>query len=785
MCRLCFVLLAAWGLAVGRAPSIADAADAAAATADATAAATADATAAGTGDADLVRLADDRLQLGLDRVHGALRELIQLPDGTNQLDDGPAAWSLWQVSLRSGQTTQVISAAEAGTPQLEPLDGPSPGLRAVWQPGLPDRNESLRVVVSVRLDTQDASLSRWELSVTKPCDVSLAQVRFPRLACLQPRGDEVLAVPRELGALARNPRSLTRGKDNRGARLAWRYPWVMAMQCLALYQPDGPGFYAACDDSRGFRKEFALWGDAEDKLHFEILHEPEREARDMTEFQLPFVCVLGAFRGDWTTAAQLYRQSAGATTIAQRGRLGRHLTPDWLRETGLWIWNRGRSPGVLGPARMMQQHLQTPVGVLWHWWHNCAYDTGFPEFLPPREGAEPFQTALAAARQQDVRAILYMNQRLWGTQTESWSAEGAERYAVKGSDGKIRPEVYNVYTKAPCAPMCIGTRFWRDKYASLAEQVFCHLQADGIYMDQTGVLANCYDPTHGHILGPGRYWTDGLATLTGEIRDRCAARGRVALGGEFCGEPWIGNLDLTLALSVSADRIGLGRPWEPIPFFQAVYHGSTIVFGNYASLTHPPYDEKWPPDQAPPTALSLLDPKFSSQFLLEQARTFVWGMQPMLANFLPDQVQQRANEIDFVTRLVRTRSRALKYLLYGTWQRPPRLDVPQREIDVAQVGVYTPLKATRRTYPVALAGAWRAADGDVAIALASVSDARLDLQLPIDVRQYDLAAPCDVFLIDHAGRQRLGAFDSSTSSWRIELAPRGLCILEFCQPDKS
>ncbi len=96
MRRLCIALLAAWGLAVGRAPNIADAA---AATADATAAATADATAAATGDADLVRLADDRLQLGLDRVHGALRELIQLPDGTNQLDDGPAAWLVGLIVL--------------------------------------------------------------------------------------------------------------------------------------------------------------------------------------------------------------------------------------------------------------------------------------------------------------------------------------------------------------------------------------------------------------------------------------------------------------------------------------------------------------------------------------------------------------------------------------------------------------------------------------------------------------------------------------------------------------
>jgi len=734
-------------------------------------------------EAEVVRIGDGTLQIGLDSAHGTLRELILLPDGPNQLADSPAPVGLWQMTVGDGTTSYEVSAERAGPPQVERLSGDPPGLRLVWEVVGAEGQEPLRVEVLVRLDPQDAPLSRWELSVAKPRNVQLQQVRFPRVPSLRERTDEVLAVPRELGALARNPRRLTQGQSNQGTRLVWRYPWVMAMQCLAFYQPDGPGFYAACDDPHSYRKEFALWGDERAQVHFEILHEPEQEAAEVVEFRLPFAVVLGAFRGDWTTAAQLYRQTPGAQAIAERGRLRRQLTPGWLPETGLWVWNRGRSPGVLEPATVMRNHLQTPVSVLWHWWHNCAYDAGFPEYLPPRDGSESFQAALAAARQQDVHAILYMNQRLWGMQTRSWIDEQAERYAVKGPDGKVRPEVYNVFMQAPCVPMCIGTRFWRDKYAGLAEEVFCGLKADGVYMDQTGVLANCYDPRHGHILGTGRYWTDGLAMLTSEIRDRCSTRGRVALGGEFCGEPWIGNLDLTLALSVSADRIGLAPPWEPIPFFQAVYHDCTIVFGNYAGLVHPPYDEKWPPEKALPENLTLMDRKFTPQFLLEQSRTFAWGMQPMLANFLPSQLQERPEEIDFVTRLVRTRMQSLKYLLHGTWLRPPPLDVPHQEIDVAQIGVYTPLKASKRTYPVALAGAWRAADGDVAVALASIHDQPLRLRLPIDALAYGLPARCGVYRIDEAGRQRLGRFDGRDGVWQIELPPRGLCLVEFSQEE--
>lgn len=92
------------------------------------------------------------------------------------------------------------------------------------------------------------------------------------MASLRPRPEETLAVPRELGALTRTPRTLAQGKGGKGARLTWRYPYgtEMSLQCLAFYQQGGPGFYAACDDTQAYRKDFALWGDGRRQMHFEI-----------------------------------------------------------------------------------------------------------------------------------------------------------------------------------------------------------------------------------------------------------------------------------------------------------------------------------------------------------------------------------------------------------------------------------------------------------------------------------------------------------------------------------
>jgi hypothetical protein len=92
---------------------------------------------------------------------------------------------------------------------------------------------------------------------------------------------------------------------------------------------------------------------------------------------------------------------------------------------------------LLAPAALLQQHAKLPVSVFWHWWHQGPYDTSFPDYLPPREGAEPFTRAVAKAHEQGLNAIVYMNQRLWCTNTPSWTREGAEQWAVRERDGQV------------------------------------------------------------------------------------------------------------------------------------------------------------------------------------------------------------------------------------------------------------------------------------------------------------------------------------------------------------
>jgi hypothetical protein len=318
----------------------------------------------------------------------------------------------------------------------------------------------------------------------------------------------------------------------------------------------------------------------------------------------------------------------------------------------------------------------------------------------------------------------------------------------------------------------------------LAEAAVRDLGVDGIYMDQACSSLPCYDPGHGHSLGAGNFWTEGFRLLATDIRQRCEAERRPALAGEGCGEPWLSHLDLMLTLQVSRERYaGIQDGWEVIPFFHAVYHPYAILYGNYSSLTIPPYDDLWPAEYAPAQPLELLDRKYSRQFYLEQARAFVWGQQPTIANFLPSLFQERRQEIDYVLRLARLRKRAEEYLVHGTLLRPPTIDAPEVLLDFSRLSIYAGQRDRVRSFqkrcPSALAAAWRAPDGDLGIVLASVVERPLTLAVELDADDHRLPPNARVDRLDETGRSRIGSLTPDKPGLRIDLPPLAACLLEI------
>jgi hypothetical protein len=685
--------------------------------------------AARAGGNPVVVLQAGSLALGFD---GATGRVVSIDDSVSHrawLDPAGLAVPLWEIVCQEGRHP-TIRPEDASAFVMETHTAGT-ALRAVWSEF--DDFPGLRVEATAKAD--DGSVA-WGLSIKGVGGLSIREVRYPRIGPLARMEGETLAVPQWMGEASRTIRTRLNPEGHAPEAREWAYPGLLSMQVVSWSSGgDGEGLWLSAEDAKARHKRMAVRGDGQGGVSLEVIHLPEQDAVANGAYGMPYAVRLGQSGGGWFGASQAYGRWARSQAWVSDSRLKRSLSPAWMRDTGLWVWNRGRSPGVLGPAERLQTQIgpEIPVSVFWHWWHGCAYDAGFPEYLPPREGTGLFTKAVAEAHDAGLHAIVYMNQRLWGMTTASWKDQGAKRLAVKGPDGTVRPEVYNTFTKAPCASMCMGTPFWRETYAGLAAEAINGLGVDGIYMDQACSSLACYDASHPHPAGGGTYWMEGFRALEADIRHR--ANRPVGLAGEGCGESWLPHLDAMLSLQVSLERYAAPGEWEPIPMFHAVYHDCALFYGNYASLTRPPYDDLWPSESAPADRLKLLDRKFDRQFRLEQARAFCWGQQPTIANVTDEVLSERGEEVAFAVSLARLRMGLLPFLRDGRMLAPIEVDVEPVTIPMSRLSIYAGQQGAVQEFAKAvvlvMASAWQAPDGRIAIVAVNLGDDPVTVNLPL------------------------------------------------------
>ena len=583
-------------------------------------------------------------------------------------------------------------------------------LKMRWQ-----TEDGIKVLATVRLEKGDSML-HWGLSLKGLSGRGGVSVRYPILHYGKMENED-LAVSSWLGRLEKDPRSGI-GPDKPIVRFSQDSPGQMAMQMMALYDREsGDGIYFATNDKSSYTKNYTIEFDTLGTCFF-VKHFPDLGDRS---FSPDYEVITGPFKGDWLSAAKIYRKWAKEQRWCKQSRLVNHQIPEWVLGTGLWVWNRGRSENVLPDALHLQQISGIPVSVLWHWWCGCGHDEDFPHYLPPREGAEHFRDAVQTAAGEGVNSLVYMNSFRWGTSVPEW--KDAAPYSLKNAHGEPSTTVSNAFTGHGIAAMCLSCDYWTDKYVGMADTLLRDYGVGGIYMDEACLALRCFDPNHGHPLSGGSYWVKDFSRMASDIREKDPG---AVLAGEGSGEDWIADLDIFLTLAVSRERY-IGGNAEAIPLFQAVYHDYAITFGSYSSLVYPPYDELWPVEFRPEGCETPLPDEYNLQFRMEQARSFVFGMQPMIANYHAFLDEMREPEMDFLRRLAETRREYSKYLLYGELERAPLIVVPYADIDISKVSIYASRDGKsaprmRKSVPLLYSGMWKAKDGESALFIVNISD---------------------------------------------------------------
>ncbi len=714
---------------------------------------------------------------------GRMRALRRMSTGYAFLEGTPS--SPWRLELRDrAGRSRTVTALDADACRIERAEA---GLRLRWvgirgAPGL---------IVSATVVPED-DLLQWRLAVEGMTpDAALWRADFPVLAGIRPIavGDaERLLLPRAGGYVVRDPSAAIFANDALGRAVSLAYPGGMTMQCLAYYRQQEGGLLAIVQDPDGHYKRLTLRGDDRSPgwtLVFE--HFPAGMPQASGRFVPPYPVALVAFTGDWSDAAARYRTWAITQPWCRRGPLhARDDLPRWLLETGLWVWNRGRSDQVLPGARQLSKRLQVPVALDWYWWHQTPYDTHFPDYLPPREGEDAFRAAIEHLHAHGMRAIVYLNGRLWGTGAPSWDERDVRQAACKREDGDIYREVYNVFNRAEMAPMCPTTDLWQATLSELAEALVGRFGLDGLYIDQIGIASPqlCFDPQHPHPPGGGNHWYQGYRRLVARVRDAMRSHPDVMLATEGSCEVYLDQFDAFLVLDNSFERMGfyrrIGLNWEPVPLFAAVYHDHALHFGSYASLAPPPYDERWPRPQGPVRSRRFDERDFADAFYAELGRAFVAGAQPMVANVSPEQLADPRLQPHwrFLRELVRTRLEAAPFLIYGRWLQPPELEVPEITVAFLVRGIYTrpdEEEVIQRRMPAVLASQWMAPDGRRGLALTNISDRPQRIAWRVD----DVDGGWQAYRIDGRGRRSLGRLSGVPFTYEEVIPARSVALIEL------
>jgi hypothetical protein len=416
-------------------------------------------------------------------------------------------------------------------------------------------------------------------------------------------------------------------------------------------------------------------------------------------------------------------------------------------------------------VRQLQRIVNVPIKLDWRCWHACARDGAYPDYLPPRDGDE----AQAGAEQQlgdaGVLDQLSINALLASGESAAWKEHDLAPHAIQAQDhGPI-----SWSAKPPLAAMCPGDDHWRGIVAAVAGELGAR-GADGILLEDLGSAraTSCRAPNHGHNPADAAEWTDNVRALLADVRAAIGENRQLATDDVL--EPYLADADAFLSAHAAAERHGTAverGEWsdpaprstlhappstpQPIPLFAAVYHDYTTVIGPGVSLvSQRPHDPAW----AASTIAELRQPAhvmqrdYQTQFCLEVARAVVWGYQPLLEGFSPEQARDESNryKLAFLAAALRAQAWGIGALLpQSQFMGPVAVECPSIEADMLVNPPYS-TAAERRCYrqsvPSVVSSAWRVPGGGLALVLVNIHNqtveftarlrsSRLGLQLPL------------------------------------------------------
>jgi len=424
--------------------------------------------------------------------------------------------------------TNTDSAALTGV--LSTADG-ARTLTLTW------RNLAGRGVEVVATFTARANdpLLRCRLSTSFPAGMALEFTKFPVISLAAPLhggGDDAFVCGNTKGGVHHRPSAWKTGRWQ-----GYGQPGNLAAAFGCYYDAAG-GVYTAALDSLGTPKGIAAARGADG-----LVLQWYAGCYALARYEVDYDLVLAPFHGqgatDWRDAADLYRlwarqQPWAARTLAQRADL-----PEWIRSGPAMVrFNRDWMDKPADIKAWLRDYYQrffpgVPLCVAYWGWEKV--DTWItPDYFPCYPDDATFTDITAFVRGIGGHSMLWPSGYHY-TMTYNKRPDGTFAWDDRARfDADIRPHAVmarsgQMQTRDPSwlrggqtATMCPGDPWTIDWFNHLAEEM-TRRGVEMVQIDQVvgGSYPACYDPRHGHPLGPGRWQTEAFRRQLTTMRDAC------------------------------------------------------------------------------------------------------------------------------------------------------------------------------------------------------------------------------------------------------------------------
>ncbi len=630
-------------------------------------------------DTARIVLGNDHLRLEFQRPHMGLAAMVDLAAGIDHISASPATRALWSLTLKAGPGAE-------DTVTLASTDAPCTSARAKgrttaifrWS-GLRIEDDTGAIDVRVRVDLPpDSGIAQWRIWVDNAsATYGLWEVTFPELSgYLQPGQYDIAAPTVNWGILSK------RVTGEVAILYPHGYSGTMPFMCATR---GDHSVYMAAHDPGASRKEVRLTPGG--RFHVKAL--AENMGVPGSDHYAPYPTALGVYEGDWLAGCKIYRKHALGTHWMKGRRAAREEAS--LRDVALWMRVGDETPDVSREWLLKaQEYFDVPLGVHWYFWHSNPMDDVLPDYLPPKPG---YAAAWRDLVDRGFVVMPYIN----GRQLSETAAEfdRYEPYLCRNADGEVYDEKY---ADDVDHPVCPYTDAWQDRIAEICIGI-AKAGANAIYLDQVSgePPTPCFDASHGHPLGGGRWWVDGYA----EMLHKCRRAGKgVALTGEFPAECY----------GFEGFLVWTTRVASSIPMLAAVYSGTNrVYFGTNTFLSYT--DRAW---------------------IMREGRDFLWGTACGWFNPRVLLQPEHATKAQFLRKIGKMRVAGREYISYG--ELVGLIDHPSQTVTEE----WPSHGAGKVTLPSVQGSIWKARDGSLGIFLVNYLERESAIDIEVDTSRYNL-----------------------------------------------